>query len=193
MMINDMSRRLLYDDLYRYEGERASHWLVKLRYLFFVPGFTYTFFFRRASAARNALMRAFWLVPLQVTRYLTHIQIPLGTRIGRGLRIVHFGHVVINPAATIGENFTISQGCLVGSALGKREGVPVIGDSVYMSANSVIIGKVIIGNDVMIAPGALVNFDVPDNSVVIGNPGQIIPRDESPTRKYIVYSVYDRR
>lgn len=43
-----------------------------------------------------------------------------------------------------------------------------------------------IGNDVLIAPGAFVNFDVPDNSIVIGNPGQIIPRDSSPTEKYIV-------
>ena len=113
----------------------------------------------------------------------------MGTRIGRGLRIVHFGHVVVNPSATIGENFTISQGCLIGSALGKRQGVPVIGDRVYMSANAVIIGKVNIGNDVMIAPGALVNFDVPANSVVIGNPGQVIPRESSPTAKYIVFPV----
>ena len=31
------------------------------------------------------------------------------------------------------------------------------------------------------------DFDVPDNSIVIGNPGKIIFRDESPTAKYIVY------
>ena len=50
-------------------------------------------------------------------------------------------------------------------------------------------GGVKIGNNVFIAPGAFVNFDVPDNSIVIGNPGKIIPRDESPTAKYIVYPV----
>lgn len=33
------------------------------------------------------------------------------------------------------------------------------------------------------------NFDVPDNSIVIGNPGQIIRRDSSPTAKYMVYPV----
>ena len=37
----------------------------------------------------------------------------------------------------------------------------------------------------------VVNFDVPDNSIVIGNPGKIIPRHESPTSKYIVYSIDD--
>ena len=52
-------------------------------------------------------------------------------------------------------------------------------------------GGVKIGNNVLIAPNAFVNFDVPDNSIVIGNPGQIIIRDSSPSAKYIVYSVND--
>ena len=48
-----------------------------------------------------------------------------------------------------------------------------------------------IGNDVLIAPNAFVNFDVPNNSIVIGNPGQIIRRESSPTAKYMVYPVDD--
>ena len=35
------------------------------------------------------------------------------------------------------------------------------------------------------------NFDVPDNCIVIGNPGKIISRSSSPTDKYIVFSVDD--
>lgn len=54
-----------------------------------------------------------------------------------------------------------------------------------------IIGGIKIGNNVLIAPGAFVNFDVPDNSIVLGNPGRIIPRLSSPTRKYIVYNSDD--
>ena len=74
-------------------------------------------------------------------------------------------------------------------AEGKKRGVPVIGDNVCMNANSIVIGGVKIGNNVLIAPGAFVNFDVPDNSMVIGNPGTIIQKDSSPTAKYIVYPV----
>lgn len=33
------------------------------------------------------------------------------------------------------------------------------------------------------------NFDVPNYSVVLGNPGKIIPRNESPTDKHIIYPV----
>jgi serine O-acetyltransferase len=35
------------------------------------------------------------------------------------------------------------------------------------------VGNIKIGNNVLIAPNAYVNFDVPENSVVIGNPAQI--------------------
>lgn len=75
--------------------------------------------------------------------------------------------------------------------MGKRKGGPIIGDNVVMQANSMIVGKCIIGNNVLIAPGAFVNFDVPDNCIVIGNPGKIIQRDSSPTDKYIVNYVED--
>ena len=181
----------LQEDLYRYEGNRYRDLRIKLKYLFCVPGFTYTFFFRHASASRNKISRLFWGFFLHTTKVITHIQIPSSTRIGRGLRIAHFGHIVVNPSAIIGDNFNISQGCLIGNAQGKRLGFPTIGNNVCMNANAIVIGGVHIGNDVLIAPGAFVNFDVPDNSIVIGNPGKIIPRDSSPTAKYIVYPVGD--
>lgn len=116
----------------------------------------------------------------------TGIQIPASTKIGRGFRIVHFGNIVINPNAVIGCNFNISEGTLIGYSLGKNTGVPTIGNNVCMNANSIIVGGVTIGDNVLIAPGAFINFDVPANSVVIGNPGKIIPKNR-PTDKYIVY------
>lgn len=182
---------ILKDDLYRYEGDGNKNLWIRLKYLFGVPGYTYTFIFRHATLCHNRFIRLFWIILLYLTRFITHIQIPVGTKIGRGFRIAHFGHIVVNPNAEIGKNFNISQGCLIGNSLGRAEGVPTIGDNVCMNANSIIIGGVHIGNDVLIAPGAFVNFDVPDNSIVIGNPGKIIERDSSPTEKYIVYPVHD--
>jgi serine O-acetyltransferase len=41
-----------------------------------------------------------------------------------------------------------------------------------------------IGNNVLIAPNAYVNFDVPENSMVMGNPGKIYPADNA-TQGYI--------
>jgi serine O-acetyltransferase len=115
-------------------------------------------------------------------------QIPESTKIGRGFRIVHFGMIVIHPLTIIGENFNISQGVTIGNSQGKSSGTPIIGDNVCIQPNAVVVGGIKIGNNVLIAPNAFVNFDVPDNAIVIGNPGKIILK-ENPTAKFIVYPV----
>ena len=180
---------ILQQDLFRYEGQRSSNLLVKLKYIFFIPGFTYIYFFRKVQLSKYRLSRLFYLIILRITSYITHIQIPPTTKIAPGFRIVHFGTIVINPEVIIGKNFNISQGALIGNSQGKNAGTPIIGDNVCMNANAIIIGNCRIGNNVLIAPDAFVNFDVPDNSIVIGNPGKIIERVSSPTQKYIVYPI----
>ena len=43
----------------------------------------------------------------------------------------------------------------------------------FRRTNSTVVGNITIGNDVLIAPNTFVNFDVPDHSIVIGNPASI--------------------
>lgn len=74
----------------------------------------------------------------------------------------------------IGDNVNLHKGCTIGREnRGDRAGVPKIGNNVSVGINSTIVGKVNIGNDVMIAPNSFINFDVPDHSVVLGNPAKI--------------------
>ena len=179
------------EDLFRYEGKKCNSLLIQLKYLLFVPGFQYSYCLRHTQHASNVISRFFWNAMLRLMMYHSGIQIPYQTKIASGLKFSHWGTLVINPAAKIGRNFSIAFGCTVGNAQGKRNGVPIIGNNVVMQTNSVISGGVTIGNNVLIAPGAFVNFDVPDNSIVIGNPGKIISQKSSPTAKYIVYPVED--
>lgn len=67
---------------------------------------------------------------------------------------------------------------------GRRKGAPTIGNKVWLGVNSTIVGNITIGDDVLIAPNSYVNFDVPPHSIVIGNPGKIIHR-ENATQDYI--------
>lgn len=179
---------ILKKDLYRYVGNDCRRLLTRLRYILFTPGFQFTYCWRKASMAKNPLSRMFWRILHRICMFHTGIQIPVGTQIGEGLKIGHFGNIVVNPEAVIGRNFSIAQGCLIGNAQGKRKGVPTIGNNVVMAANSLIVGGITIGDYVMIAPGAFVNFDVPSHSIVIGNPGEIIS-SHYPTDKYNVYKV----
>ncbi|MNY28285.1 Maltose O-acetyltransferase [compost metagenome] len=81
---------------------------------------------------------------------------------------------MINPKAKIGKNCNIAQGVTIAQAnRGKNEGVPIIGDEVWIGPNAVIVGKITIGNNVLIAPNAYVNTDIPDNSIALGNPATI--------------------
>lgn len=117
-------KEILQQDLYRYIGAENKNITSRLRYILFTPGFQYIYCFRHAALARNPLSKLFWKVLLRRCMFHSGIQIPVGTRIGAGFRISHFGSIVINPAAKIGKNFSIAQGALIGSADGKRKGVP---------------------------------------------------------------------
>lgn len=154
----------------------------------FYSGISIYLLFSQGNIGAQSSITLFWKVLLRRCMFHTGIQIPVGTQIGNGLRISHFGNIVVNPNVKIGKNFSIAQGALIGSAQGKRCGVPVIGNNVIVSANAMIVGGIRIGDYTMIAPGAFVNFDVPEHSIVIGNPGKIITSDR-PTDKYNVYKI----
>ena len=66
--------------------------------------------------------------------------------------------------------------------------MPTIGSRVSVGINATIAGRITIGNDLMIAPNSFVNFDVPEHSIVIGNPGVIHYKDNA-TSGYIRFLV----
>lgn len=117
------------------------------------------------------------------------MQISHDATIGVGWRIGHWGGIVINPETVAGNNFTVMEGVLIGHSYGKKEGVPKIGDNVYIGANSSLIGGITIGDNVMIAPNTFVNVDVPPNSIAIGSPARIITGKDKPSWRYIMYAV----
>lgn len=112
------------------------------------------------------------------------IEISYSTQIGKGLTLGHPSSIVVNPEAIIGEDVSISHGVTIGKVQsGKRKGCPIIGNHVYIGANVAIVGGITIGNNVLIAANSFVDFDVPDNSLVFGNPG-IIKYKDNPTKDY---------
>lgn len=158
------------EDLFRYEGRFS--WFLFLRYFLFTPGFRYTCIWRWTKSACR-LTKPFWVLLLRHYQIKYGIQIPYQTTIGRGFRIAHFGTIVINPAAVIGDNFNIANGAVIGysgSKNNKQGGVPTLGHNVCVGANAIIIGKIHIGNNCIIAPGSFVNCDMPDDTIAIGNP-----------------------
>ena len=113
------------------------------------------------------------------------IEIAADTQIGEGLYLGHAYNITINPLAKLGSNCNIHKGVLIGqSNRGKSKGVPTIGNRVWIGINAAIVGNVTIGDDVLIAPNAFVNVDIPSHSVVFGNPC-IIKYCDNATEGYI--------
>lgn len=112
-------------------------------------------------------------------------EISFNGNIGPGLVLAHGRNITVNSRSVIGSHCVLFKGCTIGSVRsGKREGVPHIGNRVVVGCNAFVCGGITIGNDVLIAPNAFVNFDVPSNSVVVGNPG-VIHRKDNPCKDYI--------
>lgn len=59
----------------------------------------------------------------------------------------------------------------------------VIGDDVWIGANAVILPGVTIGRHVVVAAGAVVTKDVPENTIVAGVPAKVIKKLEEVRRR----------
>jgi serine O-acetyltransferase len=106
---------------------------------------------------------------------VTGICIPARCAIGPGLYIGHFGGIFVDSDARLGENCNIAQGVTIGKGgRGELHGVPVLGDRVHIGANAIILGKITIGNDAVIGPGAVVMNSVPPRGVAMGNPARVV-------------------
>jgi serine O-acetyltransferase len=174
-------------DLYRCNGSTSTSNFFKQ--LLLNPGYRYMYIFRKCQYYRGkkhlviSYIFARYLLMKYMVKYGYEILYP--TKIGKGFYIGHLGGIAVNPNTIIGENVNISKGVTIGqSNRGKTMGTPTIGNNVWIGANSIIVGKINIGNNVLIAPGAYVNFDVPDNSLVMGNPAEIINSNNA-TEGYI--------
>ncbi|KGO89420.1 serine O-acetyltransferase [Flavobacterium suncheonense] len=147
--------------------------------VFFTQGFwvifqyrTANFIYRKISIpGLRHLLLFVCLIWQKMLEILTGISIPASVQIGHSFYIGHFGGIILNANSKIGDNCNISQGVTIGvSGLGEKRGVPVIGNNVYIAPNSVVAGKIIVGDDVLIGACSLVNKDVESGSVMLGNP-----------------------
>lgn len=178
-----MLSRITKTDLYRHDGLTGVKGFIKG---WFNPGFRYTYVLRKtAQYKKNSFGKIFFKFLKKRYSFRYGYQISSDAQIDEGFYLTnHFSPVVIGPVI-IGKNCNVGHSVTIGRTYaGGKVGRPTINDNVWIGANAVIVGNVNIGNNVLIAPNAYVNFDVPDNSLVIGNPGQIISKD-NPTKYYI--------
>lgn len=95
-------------------------------------------------------------------------------KIGKGTFFNHSGFgILINSKVVIGENCKIGNNVsIIGQ--GPYKNVPVLKNRVYVGPGAIIQGPVIIEDDVIIAPNAVVTKSFPHDAIVAGIPAKII-------------------
>lgn len=86
--------------------------------------------------------------------------------------------IIISRKSKIGKNAVILHQVTIGTAMIRERApfelaAPKIGNNVYIGAGAKVIGDIFIGNNVIIGANAVVTKNVPDDSIVIGNPSII--------------------
>lgn len=95
----------------------------------------------------------------------------------KGLKIYHYGSIIVNPKSRIGKNCTIHGNCCIGSKGGFPDDSPVIGDNVDIGQNAQILGGITVADGVKIGAGAIVIRSVlTPNVTVVGIPAKIIEK-----------------
>ena len=91
---------------------------------------------------------------------------------GGGLRINHFGNIVVNSSAKIGEWCDIHQGVNIGTDF--DGGVPQIGDHVWIGPGAKLYGDIKIATGCAIGANAVVNKSFNERGTIVGVPARMI-------------------
>ncbi|ABA50371.1 serine O-acetyltransferase [Burkholderia pseudomallei 1710b] len=128
----------------------------------------------RLTLALGAPVIALYIV---VCDWIMGIEIPVKTKIGKGLTLYHGTGLVINGYCEIGERCVIRHGVTIGNTLrpdGTYSGVPSVGDDVEFGAHSIALGEIRIGHRARVGAGAVLLRDVPDGGVAVGVPARVL-------------------
>ena len=106
--------------------------------------------------------------------------INIGAVVGKGT-MIDMG-AVLGGRATVGDRCHIGAGAVLAGVVEPASATPVIvEDGVLVGANAGVIEGVHIGKNAVVAAGAIVIEDVPDNAVVAGSPAKIIKMKDEKT------------
>lgn len=120
----------------------------------------------------NRLMMKCWRQLRKHYGLMLGFDIPMCT-FGPGLKINHFGLIVVNERARIGAYCDIHQGVNIGMDGYDLDNVPTIGDNVWIGPGAKLFGKISIANNIAIGANAVVNKSFwEDNITIAGVPAR---------------------
>ena len=124
------------------------------------------------TAGHNPL-KGMWRFVLEVVnhRLATRLGFTIPKNVfGPGLHIVHYGTIVVHPDARVGRNCRLHPS----TSIGDYNGVPRLGDNVYIGPGAKIYGPVTLGDNVAVGANAVVNKSFGSSVTLGGVPARIV-------------------
>jgi serine O-acetyltransferase len=124
------------------------------------------------------LTQSFWsILQYLVANFLFRtLKIPVLTLIRPSFYTGHFGFIFLYAKAFRGANCNSSQD-ISGSI--EKSGDLILGNTIYIGANSVVVGKIIIGDTILIVTCTSVFIDALENFALLGVPVTISCKNSS--------------
>jgi serine O-acetyltransferase len=131
---------------------------------------------------RPVILRKFfslvYRILFKLVQILTGVELPCEVELGDNFIIDHFGGIIVSGYAKIGNNCRVRDGVVIGLRRIEDKRAPVIGDDVDIGSGAKLLGAIKIGNNVLIGANAVVLCDVPDDSIAVGVPASVKPRNK---------------
>ncbi len=149
--------RIFSDEIWRYEIILRKH----------------EYWFNCGSGIFGRLIKKWYAIRHHRMSVKLGLQIPINV-CDYGLRINHYGLLVISSEAKIGKYFNVHQGCNIGVNKCETD-APVIGDKVFFGPGVKIFGRINIADNVAVSAGSVVTHSCNISNVTLGGvPAKII-------------------
>lgn len=143
--------RILYDEVWKYQIILRKHEYYE-------------------NTRMNPILRKYYSARHRMLGVKLGFEIPCNV-FGPGLRINHFGYLVVNPKAKIGDFCDIHQGVNIGET---ETGAPTIGSHCWIGPGAKIFGGIELGSNISIGANAVVNKSFDSNHTIAGVPAKIL-------------------
>ena len=173
-------KRILDHELYHVVPYGNGSLLSRLRIKYLQPNTNCVYLCRKMwflySRGKLGKIRAKFLY-LKILRKFGCIIYPSAI-VDEGFHVAHPVGIVIGDCQ-IGKNFTIFQGCTIGTGNpNPNDGrvSPIIGDNVNLAANSVVVGGVTIADNCIIGASTTVVRDLSVSGTYVGSPARLLDK-----------------
>lgn len=89
-----------------------------------------------------------------------------------GVYLPHYGTVVVNSRARVGEKSVLNVGVVIGRHPNSKDDVPVLGRGVYVGPGAKIFGAINLGDGCVIGANSVVDKNVAESELWVGIPAK---------------------